>query len=428
VIRAALRKVKRFVTRHLLTAGLQEDLARLRVSLAEQEEQRLVRLRRGLQEDLHLLQEAGRNQCDILAAELQRHAERLNQVRQEGRSLHELCKSHSDTLAALTTLVQQNAATIAQGAELAERTNQAVAAVHHDVAQITPVLNAHGRRIEEQVQSIGRVLAQAGVLALDTWKVQECVGLLRYLRKQHYLAAIDHGRLDVPALETSHPVAVESNDTRFPRGAKNDNSICPRFNHRLYELLGRRRGLRVLDLGCAGGGFVRSLIDDGNFAVGLEGSEFPKLNQAGEWGTIPHHLHTCDITKPFTLRDAAGRPLQFDAITAWELMEHIPEDSLPGLLENIDRHLTADGLLLFSIATFVDKDDALGVVWHVTVKSRAWWVDRFRQAGFAVAEQSTISKDDWLRGAGNCRGDWHEDQDMGFHLVLRRAAVSAAAA
>jgi SAM-dependent methyltransferase len=421
VIRAALRKLKRFVTRHLLTAGLQEDLGRLRAILAEQEEQRLVRLRRGLQEDLRSFHDDGQRQRDAVLSALELHAQRLEQVRGDVRSVQELCKSHLDSLAALGTLLQTHTGQVGQRvAELAEHASRAAT----DLAQITPALTAHG----QQISRLATMLGQAGVLALDTWKVQECQGLLRYLRKQHYLAAIEQGHLDVPALATSHPVAVESNDTRFPRGAKNDNSICPRFNHKLYELLGRRRDLLVLDLGCAGGGFVRSLIDDGNFAVGLEGSEYPKLNQAGEWGTIPQHLHTCDITKPFTLRDSAGRPLQFDAITGWELMEHIPEDGLPGLLENIDRHLAADGLLLFSIATFVDKDDQLAVVWHVTVKSRAWWVERFRQAGFSIIEQSTIGKDDWLRGAGNCRGDWHEDQDMGFHVVLRRTATSAAAA
>jgi 2-polyprenyl-3-methyl-5-hydroxy-6-metoxy-1,4-benzoquinol methylase len=425
VIRAALRKVKRFVTRHLLTAGLQEEMARLRASLAEQEDQRLVRLRRGLQEDLRLFHENDQQQRDAITSAMALHAQRLEQWWEELRGLQQLCQTHADAFAALGTHLQTNTAEVGQRvAQLFEHTSQTAAVLRHGAEQVSLSLTAHG----QQINCLAEMLGQAGVLALDTWKVRECEGLLRYLRKQHYLAAIEQGRLDVPTLETSHPVAVESNDTRFPRGAKNDNSICPRFNHKLCDLFGRRRGLRVLDLGCAGGGFVRSLIDDGNFAVGLEGSDFPKLNQAGEWGTIPHHLHTCDITKPFTLRDGAGRPLLFDAITAWELMEHIPEDGLPVLLDNIDRHLAADGLLLFSIATFVDKDDHLGVTWHVTVKSREWWVERFRQAGFGVAEQDLIGKDDWLRGAGNCRGDWHEDQDMGFHLVLRRTAAAGAAA
>ena len=213
---------------------------------------------------------------------------------------------------------------------------------------------------------------------LDQWKIMEYEGLMRYFRRKDYLQAIRDGLLPVPRLETEFPIAIDSNDTKAPRGCKNDNSISPRFNRKLYQLSKDRTRLRVLDLGCAGGGLVRSLIDDGHFAVGLEGSDYPLLNQSFEWSTIPHHLFTCDITKLFRLFDSASNePLQFDVITAWEVMEHIAEDDLGGLMENLDRHLAPEGVLLFSIATFLDWDDQSGTIWHVTVKSREWWIDRF---------------------------------------------------
>jgi 2-polyprenyl-3-methyl-5-hydroxy-6-metoxy-1,4-benzoquinol methylase len=269
-------------------------------------------------------------------------------------------------------------------------------------------------------------IRQAGV---DRWSIREYQGLLRYLRRQDYLRAIQKGRLAVPRLETQHPLAVSSNDTLFPRGSKNDNSILGRFNRKLYQFLGDRPRLRVLDLGCAGGGFVRSLIDDGHFAVGLEGSDYPILNQAGEWATIPLHLFTCDVTKPFRLVDRdSGEPLLFDAVTAWEVMEHIPEGDLPGLFDNLRRHLAPGGYLLFSIATFLDWDERTGTIWHNTVKPSEWWRERFAQLGFRAEDEHTFGKDDWLRGSGQCRGDWHEDQGLGFHVVLKRTADSAASA
>ena len=179
--------------------------------------------------------------------------------------------------------------------------------------------------------------------------------------------------------------------------------------------------LRVLDLGCAGGGFVRSLLDDGHFAVGLEGSDYQLVNQGVEWSTIPLHLFTCDVTKPFRLTDRATHaPLLFDAITAWEVMEHIPNEGLPFLFENIHRHLAPGGVLVFSIATFLDWDHKTGVVWHVTVKPRSWWEERFAELGFEVLDEHPFGKDDWLRGSGQCRGDWHEDDGLGFHVVLKR--------
>jgi SAM-dependent methyltransferase len=246
--------------------------------------------------------------------------------------------------------------------------------------------------------------------------------LLRYQRRRTYLADISEGRLPVPRLTTDHPLAVDSNDTLHPRGSKNDNSISLRFNRKLYQLFGNRPGLRVLDIGCAGGGLVRSLLDDGHFAVGLDGSDYPLVNQTGEWHTIPRHLFTCDATMPFTLTDdATGEALVFDAVTAWELMEHIPEDKVPGLMANIDRHLAPGGRVLFSIATFVDWDEQTGVVWHVTVKPPEWWTEKFRSVGFEPVTDHPFSKNDWLRGSNLCQYDWHEDQGMGFHMVLRRA-------
>ena len=258
---------------------------------------------------------------------------------------------------------------------------------------------------------------------LDRFKLAEVEGLLRYFRKKDYLAAIRAGRLVVPRLETSHTVAIASADTQFPKGAKQDNSIHPRFNRKLYELLGNRPGLRVLDLGCAGGGLVRSLLDDGHFAVGLEGCDFPLVNQTGEWNTIPHHLFTCDITHPFRLTNAAtGEPLLFDAITAWEVMEHIPDGGLDELMRNLDHHLAPRGYLLFSVATVADEDAASGAIWHVTVKPRAWWLERFRGLGFVAVPSGPLGPGDWLRGSELCRWDWREEDGVGFHIALRRAS------
>jgi predicted TPR repeat methyltransferase len=221
-------------------------------------------------------------------------------------------------------------------------------------------------------------------------------------------------------------VAVDSDDTKHPWGAVNDNSICPRFNVRLYELLGARPQVRVLDLGCAGGGFVRSLLDDGHFAVGLDGCDVPKYRRLGEWGTIPHHLFTCDVTRPFTLRDrATGDRLRFDAITAWELLEHIPDGDLDRLMANVLDHLAPDGYFLCSVSTVEDGNPEVGAVYHVTVRPRQWWLDRLAGVGMELVVDHPVGPDDWVRGAGNCRLDRRAvEEGIGFHLVLRRRAAA----
>src|SRR5688500_5503223 len=47
---------------------------------------------------------------------------------------------------------------------------------------------------------------RAAVAGGDEWKVLELETLLRHLRKKDYLAAIRAGELDVPVLDTQHPL------------------------------------------------------------------------------------------------------------------------------------------------------------------------------------------------------------------------------
>lgn len=290
---------------------------------------------------------------------------------------------------------------------------------HERAVWLSQVVSDHARATHQLLTEEAERTRDA---VTDEWKILELETLLRHLRRKDYLAAIRAGELDVPILQSDHPLAADSNDTLHPRGAKNDNSICLRFNQRLYQHFGHRPGLKVLDLGCAGGGLVRTLIDDGHFAVGLEGSDYPLLNQSGEWGTIPNHLFTCDITKPFVLTSrATNEPLRFDAITAWEVLEHIPDDRIEPVMANIARHLAPGGWVLFSIATFRDYCPTTGVEWHRTVRPRAWWEARFTALGFVPSRDHRFGPYDWLRGSGNGRHDWKPEDGMGFHIALRRA-------
>jgi len=222
-----------------------------------------------------------------------------------------------------------------------------------------------------------------------------------------------------PYLETKAALAIDSNDHNFPRGTRNDNTRHARFCRRCEELFAKR--LRVLDLGCAGGGLVLDFALRGHFAVGLEGSDYSQRCQRAEWPTLPRHLFTCDITKPFRLRESAdGDPLQFDVVSAWELLEHIREEDLAQLLDNIRVHLAPDGLFFASVATFEDAAD--GVIYHVTVRSRDWWEAKFREHGFEMVT-GQLDPLDFPRGSGNGPDDWSvlEDPELGFHVVARLA-------
>jgi len=180
-------------------------------------------------------------------------------------------------------------------------------------------------------------------------------------------------------LETEHPIAEDSPDHIQPRATARDNSKNRNFNKSLRDLY-PDRPLAVLDFGCAGGGMVRTLIEDGFTAIGLEGSDYNLENQSKEWPYIPDNLFTCDIGFPFVLHTGDGKPYQFDIVTAWEFVEHLPEDRLPTMIANAKKHLKVGGLMVGSTNKFGSVFD--GVEHHLTQQPISWWLELFDGLGF----------------------------------------------
>ena len=102
-------------------------------------------------------------------------------------------------------------------------------------------------------------------------------------------------------VRTAYPLASDSPDHLHPKGTALDNSSNRRFNQKLYTLyrsLGRP--LRILDLGCAGGAFVRECLSDGHIAVGIEGSDYSRRWGRAEWPMLGGRaLFTADVARPF---------------------------------------------------------------------------------------------------------------------------------
>jgi len=151
--------------------------------------------------------------------------------------------------------------------------------------------------------------------------------------------------------------------------------------------------LAFLDLGCAGGGMVLDAALRGHIATGLEGSDLSLQHQRAEWRLLRNNLFTCDITKPFRIENN-GATFQYDVVTMWDVLEHIPEDSLPTLLENIRTHLLDGGLFVASISTLGYSGD---VDWHVTKYPRAWWAEKITDAGFDLYDD-LLDNHDMARG------------------------------
>lgn len=231
------------------------------------------------------------------------------------------------------------------------------------------------------------------------------------------------GILEGIEVQTAHPVASESPDHLQPWGTARDNSRNVRFNqklYRLYEQLGRP--LRVLDLGCSGGGFVRDLINDGCIAVGLEGSDYSLRMNRAEWAVLgDKFLFTADITKPFVVqaawKDGRQERLQFDVITAWEVLEHVTVDDVPRVCQNIVDHLSATGIAVFSIS--YGSDIINGVELHQTQQGKQWWTKQFRESGLeAVAHLEKWFNGQYVRGHKN-------GAPQSFHVVLSKSPASA---
>lgn len=181
---------------------------------------------------------------------------------------------------------------------------------------------------------------------------------------------------------TFHPIALDSLDHLHPHGTAQDNSNNPDFCSAIENLFGRK--VSVLDLGCSGGAMVRHFLETGHDALGLEGSNYSLVHNRAEWPIIPNNLMTCDCSRPFLVL-RKGIPATFDLITAWEVMEHIPEERLDIFLDNIKRHLAPGGVLVASIP--FDQGEP-SEQWHVTWKSRIWWDELFRRHGYVPCSKT----------------------------------------
>lgn len=256
----------------------------------------------------------------------------------------------------------------------------------------------------------GRKIDPANEAAIPLWK----------LEYHQYYAKHPEERW---SLDTEFPVAYASDDHKHPRGTAFDNSSNPRFNAGVYRLLGFPEQLRMMDLGCAGGALVKSFLADGHQAIGVEGSDLSRRLRSGEWDTIPFHLFTGDITKPFTVRDTVGNPVQFDVITAWEVLEHIPAAILSGLLRNIFNHLKPGGRFFCSIDLLPDGNPLTGAIYHQTLESPSWWVAQFEKEGFVQDENHGLITEDMVRGNGLSLKDWRPEDGGGTHLVMQKPAT-----
>ena len=224
-------------------------------------------------------------------------------------------------------------------------------------------------------------------------------------------------------VKAEREVAFTSPDHLMPWGTRRDNSQNRRFNDKLYKLFPRFHDvLKVLDLGCSGGGFVKNCLDDGCLAVGLEGSDVSKKFQRAEWRTIPEFLFICDVTAEFEMSietKSGWQRLEFDVVTCWEMMEHIAEAGITTVAANVKKHLAPGGLWIMSVSSI--EDVVNGVRLHQTVQPKGWWVQKFAGLGLRHLEEYVrYFNTQFVRGP-------KYSGPGSFHLVLSQDPLKAPA-
>lgn len=207
-----------------------------------------------------------------------------------------------------------------------------------------------------------------------------------------------------PKIVTEHPIAYKSNDHLQPFGTARDNTKNGAYVRELIRRCGS--DMKYMDLGCSGGGFVYQFLNSGAFAVGVEGSDFSKKNQRAEWANIPDYLFTGDITKPFHFVDENEEKILFNAISAWDVLEHIPREDLPNLIKNLQDNLVDGGLFVASVATYQDLESL-----HMTIEMKPWWDNLFNSHGFVEVDRM----ENWGRP---CNQSWNIPTD--FEVVYEK--------
>jgi cyclopropane fatty-acyl-phospholipid synthase-like methyltransferase len=173
---------------------------------------------------------------------------------------------------------------------------------------------------------------------------------------------------------TDHLHPLYSKDYTEPKGGAHDNTgsdfFVDCFNNKT---------INYLDLGCAGAALVESMFNKGHNSFGIDGSDSQKKQGLNSWGRIPERLFNADITEPFHFVDEdTNEKFKFNVISAWDVMEHLYEDKLPGFCDNLKNNLKSDGYFVCGIADFEDEG------YHVTIHNKEWWIDMFDKNGLVL--------------------------------------------
>jgi len=142
----------------------------------------------------------------------------------------------------------------------------------------------------------------------------------------------------------------------------------------------------IIDVGCATGDIVQAFIEDGVFAMGMEGTEAHL-----KFSIIPHsstYIH--DLRTPLDFK------FEFDLCLCLEVAEHIEPEYADIFVSNL---CTLSNQILLSAAP-----PGQGGHYHVNCQLPKYWDEKFDKLGYyrvqSTAEMIKIGLQDWRHKPG----------------------------
>ena len=147
---------------------------------------------------------------------------------------------------------------------------------------------------------------------------------------------------------------------------------------KLIDLL-RQHGVKtVLDAGCGSGKLMHKLVVECGDEFDVHGFDIAENCLDAYFDNIKDEILTTGC-----LWNSNDFNKEYDAIVCTDVLEHIPTEHVPAVLDNI--YKCTKKFCYLAIALFPDHfgQAILGEPLHLTVKDPEWWNDQLVRAGFS---------------------------------------------